>query len=73
MGLVYMDVCFVITVAMEMLLRDCGPYRIIFMNVCIVVTLSMVMLLRDFGPYGISIYGCVFCYNRCHGNIVKEF
>jgi uncharacterized YccA/Bax inhibitor family protein len=48
-----MNLCVVITVAMEMLLRDFGPYGIIFMNLCVVITVAMEMLLRDFGPYGI--------------------
>jgi hypothetical protein len=28
------------------------------------------LLLWDFEPYN---YECVSCYNRCHGNVVKEF
>jgi hypothetical protein len=27
---------------------------------------------KDFGPYG-KIFMKVFCYNRCHGSVVKGF
>jgi uncharacterized YccA/Bax inhibitor family protein len=34
-GLIFINVCVVITVAMVMLLRNFGPYGIIFMTVCL--------------------------------------
>jgi hypothetical protein len=71
-GIIFLNVCVVITVAILMLLRDFGPYGIIFLNVCVVITVDILMLLRDFGPYGI-IFMNVCCYNRCHGNAVKRF
>jgi uncharacterized YccA/Bax inhibitor family protein len=50
-GIIFMNLCVVITVAMVINLRDFGPYGIIFMNMCVVITVAMVILLRDFGPY----------------------
>jgi hypothetical protein len=34
-GIIFMNVCVVITVAILMLLRDFGPYGIIFMTMCV--------------------------------------
>jgi hypothetical protein len=42
-GIIFMDVCAVITVALVMLLRDFGSYGMIFMNVCVATTVAMTM------------------------------
>jgi hypothetical protein len=52
-GIISINVCVVITVAMVMLLMDFGPCGLIFTYVCVVITVAMIMLLLDFGPYGL--------------------
>jgi hypothetical protein len=39
-GIIFMNVCAVITIAMVMLLRDFGPYGIIFMTICLLLQIS---------------------------------
>jgi hypothetical protein len=36
-GIIFMNVCVVITVAMVKLLKDVGPYGIIFMTMCLLL------------------------------------
>jgi hypothetical protein len=50
-GIIFMNACVVITVAMVMMLRDFGPYGI-FMNVCVCCyNRCHGNTVKDFGPY----------------------
>jgi hypothetical protein len=66
-GIIFINMCFLTTVAMVILFMDFGPNGIVSMNVC-VITIAMVMLLSDFEPYGIIFMSMCF-----HGDAVKRF
>jgi hypothetical protein len=44
---IYECVCVVTTVAMEMLLRDFGPYGIMFMTVCVFLLFYIFLVILD--------------------------
>jgi hypothetical protein len=54
--------------------RDFEPNGIVLvkcMHVLDIITVAKVTLLREFESR--DIYGCMRCYNCCHGNAAKEF